>query len=95
MKNFILLIFISAQLYGHTHTDKIKLQHKKDVFPFEKSQQNSYLLICPAITPKYRNNPAFRLFEYDVMREKINDYTQFYLDLTSANGMFSSHVLGL
>ncbi|XP_057302784.1 acid sphingomyelinase-like phosphodiesterase 3a isoform X2 [Hydractinia symbiolongicarpus] len=70
---------VTGQLFGHTHSDKVKLQNIKE------SRSDAFLLICPSITPNYQNNPAFRLYEYDVQHKQLQDYTQFHFDLTVSN----------
>lgn len=60
-----------AQLYGHSHKDKIHLLYPQDGYPLTYPQQNkTALLIAPSISPIHGNNPAFRLFAFNLKKKK-------------------------
>lgn len=48
----------------------------------------SFVLLAPAISPIYHNNPAFRLVSLDTDQLSLTDYTQYYMDLVMATGEF-------
>ena len=48
----------------------------------------SFVLLSPAISPVYHNNPAFRLVSLDTDQLSLVDYTQYYMDLVMATREF-------
>ncbi|XP_059090918.1 acid sphingomyelinase-like phosphodiesterase 3b isoform X2 [Tigriopus californicus] len=78
---------ISAQFYGHHHTDALKMISANNGTP------TSFGLLAPAVTPWIStlapetggNNPGLRLFKYDMDTGEILDYDQFWLNLAKAN----------
>lgn len=79
--------WFSGQFFAHTHKDDFRLQ----TIPLDSSvgQQDlgkSFVLIAPAISPVYHNNPAFRLLSLDTEKLLIMDYTQYYMDIVMATG---------
>lgn len=48
----------------------------------------SFVLLAPAISPVYHNNPAFRLVSLDTDQLSLADYTQYYMDLVMATREF-------
>lgn len=90
-QNYLALIdkyahVISAQFYGHHHTDALKMIGTNGT-------SNSFGLLAPAVTPWIStlapetggNNPGLRLYKYDVDTGEILDFDQFWLDLAKAN----------
>lgn len=75
-----------AQLYGHIHSDRMKLQYLKDTGDEQTSSVKSFLLTAPSITPVYGSNPAFRMYDYDPNQKSLSNYDQYYLDLAASNG---------
>jgi hypothetical protein len=58
-----------------------------DTFELLQSESNrplSFVHVTPAISPVYRNNPAFELMRYDRRTFDVTDYTAYFLDLDSA-----------
>ena len=49
----------------------------------------SFVLLAPAISPVYHNNPAFRMVSLDTEQLSLVDYTQYYMDLVMATGKIS------
>ena len=73
-------------MFGHIHQDKVKIQQPIDIFKPERgSTAKSYVLICPSITTVHGSNPAFRLFTADESDSKLTDYSQYFMDFTTAN----------
>ena len=76
--------FNSAQLYGHIHQDKMKLQYLGDKY-FD-SADKTFILTGPSVTPVYGSNPAFRVYDYNPEQHVVVDYSQYHLDLPVSNG---------
>ncbi|XP_061757143.1 acid sphingomyelinase-like phosphodiesterase 3a [Nerophis ophidion] len=76
---------IAGQFYGHTHRDSIM------VLLDQKGKPVNSVFVSPAVTPfkdvytPYSNNPAVRLYLYDMDDFGILDIWQYYLNLTEAN----------
>jgi len=86
---------IHLQLYGHHHTDTFKLIRNQPDFD-GTGLENEVIgvgILAPAVTPwnstlapeTGANNPAIRLFKYNIKTGEILDYEQFWLDLNEAN----------
>ncbi len=69
---------IVGSFAGHMHMDTFEL--------IQAANQNvvSIVHITPAISPLFGNNPAFELFGYNRRSFAPQDYTAYYLDLSSA-----------
>lgn len=81
-----------AQLYGHRHKDKIHILYPQDEYPLTYPQQNkTALLIAPSISPIRGNNPAFRLFAFNLKKGSLYNHTQHYMDLSASNGRKVDH----
>jgi sphingomyelin phosphodiesterase acid-like 3 len=74
---------ITAQLYGHFHSDTFKL------FMGPGEDPISFGLVSPSISPIFSNNPGFRIFDYDQQSGMINDFRQYYADVFTANTLGS------
>ncbi|XP_060522463.1 acid sphingomyelinase-like phosphodiesterase 3b [Cylas formicarius] len=74
---------IAGQFFGHYHSDSFRVIHDKRGKPI------SWLMIAPSIAPKRPhvgpNNPAIRMYKFNKDTGQIFDYTQYYLDLSTAN----------
>ena len=72
---------IYAQIYGHTHTDTLRLFTKS--YKNWKEGATSAALIAPSVTPLVESetstNPTVRHYEYDDI--SLIDYQQFYMQL--------------
>ena len=67
---------IAASFAGHTHTDDFRVIR-------DGSTAKAFVLVDPAISPIYLQNPAFRVV--DVNGGKVRDQTTYYLtNLTTA-----------
>ncbi len=67
---------IAASFAGHTHTDDFRVIR-------DGSTAKAFVLVDPAISPIYRQNPAFRVV--DVSGGEVRDQTTYYLtNLTTA-----------
>jgi hypothetical protein len=64
---------VDVTLAGHTHVDDVRLAG---------SDRNQVVLIEPALSPIYNQNPAFRMVDVDA-RGRIRDYTTYFLDLAN------------
>ncbi|KAG5869138.1 hypothetical protein JTB14_001911 [Gonioctena quinquepunctata] len=55
----------------------------------DKGRPVSWAMLAPSITPRRTNegpnNPGLRLYKFDKDTGQVFDYTQFYLDLSTAN----------
>ena len=79
------LLFRLGQFFAHSHKDDFRLQ----MFELETSiTAKSFVLLAPAISPVYHNNPAFRLVSLDTDQQSLADYTQYYMDLVMATREF-------
>lgn len=84
--NFILLNF-SAQFFAHSHKDDFRLQmFEPEVRNNQQDTTKSFVLLAPAISPVYHNNPAFKLMSLDTEQLSLVDYSQYYMDLVMATG---------
>lgn len=52
----------------------------------QQEAPKSFVLLAPAISPVYHNNPAFRVVSLDTDQLVLLDYTQYYMDLVMATG---------
>lgn len=77
---------ITAQLYGHTHSDQWYIQTVTDTFP-KTEGASSFMLTMPGLTPVYSENPSFRLIEYDSKKQRLMNFKQFYMDLSLSNAL--------
>ncbi|XP_052893470.1 acid sphingomyelinase-like phosphodiesterase 3a [Anopheles moucheti] len=73
---------IQGQFFGHLHSDSFRVVYN------EVGKPVSWMMIAPSISPRRSsesNNPAMRLYKFDTDTGQVLDYTQYYLDLESAN----------
>ncbi|KAG4079828.1 hypothetical protein HA402_014959 [Bradysia odoriphaga] len=74
---------ILGQFFGHLHSDSFRIIYN------EIGKPVSWIMIAPSVTPRktnvLSNNPAMRLYKFDTDTGQVLDYTQYYLDLDSAN----------
>lgn len=63
---------ISAQLFGHLHSDEFRVPSTGSGVP---------LLISSSVTPVYRNNPSFRIVTYDRRSGTIIDTSTMFLSI--------------
>lgn len=52
----------------------------------QQGAKKAFVLLAPAISPVYHNNPAFRVVSLDTDQLALLDYTQYYMDLVMATG---------
>jgi len=78
---------ISAQIFAHSHTDRMRMLYMGDQFPLvdTKSHSKSAIFITPSVTPIFGNSPAYRLFSMTSKEGNLNDYVQYFMDLTISN----------
>lgn len=81
---------IIGQFYGHDHTDSFKIYYDHQNNPINVH------FAAPAVTPWNTtlsgigpNNPGVRLFDYNVNTGNIQNYEQYYLNLSEANSMMN------
>ena len=68
---------ISASFAAHTHTDDFRVIR-------DGSTPRAFVLVDPAISPIYHQNPAFRVI--DIVGDEVRDQTTYYLtNLTKAS----------
>ncbi|XP_045465382.1 acid sphingomyelinase-like phosphodiesterase 3a [Harmonia axyridis] len=74
---------IVGQFFGHLHSDTFRVIYN------ERGHPASWAMLAPALTPRRTadgpNNPGLRLYKFNQNTGQILDYTQYYLDLTTAN----------
>ncbi|XP_019646351.1 PREDICTED: acid sphingomyelinase-like phosphodiesterase 3b [Branchiostoma belcheri] len=71
---------ISGQMFAHEHYDTFRMFYDEEGAPI------STVFLSPAITPwMRRNNPAFRQYVYNRDTGELQDYLQYYANLTKAN----------
>ncbi|XP_068609960.1 cyclic GMP-AMP phosphodiesterase SMPDL3A [Brachionichthys hirsutus] len=76
---------IAGHFYGHTHRDSIMV-----LLDQQNNPVNS-IFVSPAVTPikspheVYSNNPAFRMYLFNMRDYCLLDIWQYYLNLTEAN----------
>ncbi|RZF41613.1 hypothetical protein LSTR_LSTR000327 [Laodelphax striatellus] len=74
---------ITGQFFGHLHSDSFRVIYSDDGKPV------SWIFLAPSVTPRRTqsgsNNPALRLYKFDTDTGQVQDYVQYYLDLSTAN----------
>ena len=70
---------VVAQLFGHLHADQFRCMHINDSAP---------ILLMPAVTPIYGNNPSFRIVEYDDATFRPTDMCTYVLDDSTSEWRF-------
>lgn len=76
-----------AQFFAHTHKDDFRLQlSMTETGDTQQEAPKSFVLLAPAISPVYHNNPAFRVVSLETDQLVLLDYTQYYMDLVMATG---------
>ena len=65
---------ITAQLFGHLHSDEFRLL----------PQNASPILLTSSVTPIFGGNPSFRVVEYDNANGEVQNYQTYYLDLNGS-----------
>ncbi|XP_061396134.1 acid sphingomyelinase-like phosphodiesterase 3b, partial [Musca vetustissima] len=74
---------IQGQFFGHLHSDSFRIIYD------DKGTPVSWMMMSPSVTPRKMsvgsNNPAMRLYKFDTDSGQVLDYTQYYMDLQSAN----------
>lgn len=82
MKQYLALVeeyseTITAQLFGHLHSDEYRL------LPLQ-SQNASPILLTSSVTPIFGGNPSFRIVEYDNRDGAVQNFQTWYLDLSGS-----------
>jgi len=72
---------VVAQLYGHLHTDEFRVLSKSSSSSSDRLSDLPPLLIAPALTPIYDNNPSFRMVKFDRSDFTIIDYETRFIDV--------------
>ena len=67
-------------LAGHSHMDEFRLTPDG-----ETGRSSSFLLVTPAISPVFQNNPGLQVLSYDRKAFSILDYTTHRLDLAAGS----------
>ncbi len=71
---------ITACFGGHIHMDDFRLFKDK---PGVKEPASVFMHVTPSVSPKFGNNPAFQIFNYDRTTFELLDYNSYYLDLAA------------
>jgi len=72
---------ILGNFYGHSHYDEFKTVHEY----FNQSNVIGLIQITPSLTTYSSRHPSFRILDMDSESFLLNDYTQYFLNLTKAN----------
>ena len=85
---FVRLVYFAAQFFAHSHKDDFRLQMSETETDktHQEEETKSFVLLAPAISPVYHNNPAFRVVSLDTEKQALLDYSQHYMDLVMATG---------
>lgn len=76
---------VTAQFFAHSHKDDFRLQMSMtETEDTQQGAKKAFVLLAPAISPVYHNNPAFRVVSLDTDQLALLDYTQYYMDLVMA-----------
>lgn len=67
---------ITASFAGHTHRDEFRLTGG--------SGHDGFVLVVPALSPVYEQNPAFQVFAYDASGSILDSTTHYVANLTAA-----------
>jgi sphingomyelin phosphodiesterase acid-like 3 len=83
LENFLKLLdqyrdTIVFTLAGHTHMDDFRLARDGE------TGRSSFLVVTPAISPIFGNNPGLQVLSYDRKTFSVLDYTTHQLDLAAA-----------
>jgi sphingomyelin phosphodiesterase acid-like 3 len=83
LKSFLALLdqyrdTIVFTLAGHTHMDDFRLARDG------RTSRSSFLVVTPAISPIFQNNPGLHVLSYDRKTFSILDYITYQLDLAAA-----------
>jgi len=76
MRNYGDLVKIG--IAGHTHMDEFRVLVNVD------PSKTVAFRITPAISPIYKNNPAFSILKYNIKSGDILDIDTYYLDLAKS-----------
>lgn len=71
---------IKLHLGAHSHADEFRLLRRPD-----EDDSEGLVLMNPAVSPVFNNNPAFRLFTAASDFSSITNYKQYYVDIVKAN----------
>lgn len=69
---------ITYSFAGHTHMDSFQLVNRGI------GETGSVVFITPAISPRFKNNPGFKVFTYDRQKFSLIDYSTYYLNLMAS-----------
>jgi sphingomyelin phosphodiesterase acid-like 3 len=69
---------IAFTLAGHTHTDEFRLAADGG------TARSPFLVVTPAVSPIFGNNPGLQVLSYDRRTFSVLDYTTYQLDLGAA-----------
>jgi sphingomyelin phosphodiesterase acid-like 3 len=64
---------VAGIFFGHTHMDEFRL-----LYDPAGDTVNQVAISCPAIAPQYRNNPGFKLVEFDAGSKLPVDFITYY-----------------
>jgi hypothetical protein len=68
---------IEATFAGHTHRDEFRLAGAP-------GERDGFVLVVPALSPVYDQNPAFQVFAYDASGGILDSATHYVANLTAA-----------
>lgn len=72
---------IKGQFFGHTHYDEFRLVHEY----FNSSNIAGLIFTAPSVTTYSNRFPSFRVYSVNASSNSLQDYTQYFLNLTKAN----------
>lgn len=68
---------IAASFAGHTHRDEFRLTGAG-------GEHDGFVLVVPALSPIYGQNPGFQVFDYDASGSVLDSTTHYVANLTAA-----------
>ncbi|XP_046373971.2 sphingomyelin phosphodiesterase A-like [Haliotis rufescens] len=72
---------IAMNVFSHTHHDEFELITD----PSDTSRPTGVVFVAPSVTTQAKTNPSFRVYKLDRETFQVQDYDQYYIDLTKAN----------
>ncbi len=69
---------IAGILYGHTHMDEVRR-----LYDTTGARITEVAISCPGVTPQHKNNPGFKVVQYDATSKELMDFTTYFTTPTA------------